>query len=63
MTELKNCPFCGGKAAMESMITVAEMVTRFRVRCTGKGCAIAIDWDNFNQDEAAMKWNRRADNG
>ena len=57
MIELKSCPFCGGEAVMESFTTSMEKVPRFRVKC--RGCGIALDWDHFEAEKAAERWNRR----
>ena len=59
--KLKPCPFCGGKAIMETFATAREREARFRVKCSV--CWCETNWDNFSQDEAAEAWNRRADNG
>lgn len=58
MTELKTCPFCGSEAVMETFTTTREKEPRYRVRCSG--CWCETDWDNWSEDEAADKWNRRA---
>ena len=63
MEQLKPCPFCGGEAVMETFTTSFEKHPRYRVRCTEKGCRVALDWDWFEGKEALEAWNRRADNG
>ena len=61
VTELKPCPFCGGKAVMETFTTSFEKHPRYRVRCTEKGCRVALDWDWFEEEEAQKAWNNRTD--
>ena len=58
MIELKPCPFCGCESVMETMTVSAEKIPRYRVRC-GK-CFCQTNWDNFSQESAAIRWNRRA---
>lgn len=61
--ELKPCPFCGGKAAIEIIKprrrTIAKVVTLYAggvfVECTGCGCAISAE----TETEAIEKWDRR----
>lgn len=62
MTELKSCPFCGGKA-MCHPITMDIMCrdllhTYWRVRCTECGTQIREETD---RDKAIATWNRRAE--
>lgn len=57
MPDLKNCPFCGCEAIMQTFTTAMEKVRRFRVRCSK--CWCMTDWDNFSEESAAEKWNRR----
>ena len=61
MSELKPCPFCGGKAVMETFTTAFEKVPRYRVRCAG--CRVSLDWEWWSAEEAKDAWNRRTDNG
>ena len=56
---LKVCPFCGNDAAIETFKTAMEKMARYRVRCCG--CWCKTDWENWSIEEAAEKWNRRAD--
>ena len=63
MDKLKPCPFCGGKAVMETFTTSFEKHPRYRVRCTEKGCRVALDWDWFEEEAAQEAWNRRNDDG
>lgn len=58
MIELKSCPFCGGKAIMETFTIKREGIPRYRVKCSE--CEIDVGWDWFSEDEAANKWNKRA---
>lgn len=59
MAELKNCPFCGFDANIETVTTAAEKVPRYRIRCYK--CWCMTDWDNWSPEEASEKWNRRAE--
>jgi Lar family restriction alleviation protein len=59
--ELKPCPFCGSGAVMETFTTAMEKEPRYRVRCSG--CWCETDWDNWSEEEAADKWNRRVNDG
>jgi len=61
MSELKSCPFCGGKAKERSDFTYARLtgaVLHFIVceRC-GNRSQPGLSWD-----ETIKKWNRRVDN-
>ena len=55
MTELKPCPFCGGKAKRYK-----GEIFMYGVRCTH--CGIAINGYS-TQGGAVRFWNRRANNG
>ena len=55
--ELKNCPFCGHEAAMQTVTTAMEKVPRFRVICPM--CRIQTDWDFWKPEDVAEHWNRR----
>ena len=59
MPELKPCPFCGSGAVLQTFTTALEKIPRFRIRC--KACWCETDWDSFTPEEAAEKWNGRAD--
>ena len=58
MKELKNCPFCGGKA--EIIIFNYEYGT-VTVRCTNEDCDITMGKAFFTDEEAINHWNRRAE--
>lgn len=60
MSGLKDCPFCGSGAIINTFVTAAERVQRFRVKCLK--CWCETDWDNFSEDEAKQKWNTRSGN-
>ena len=57
MDSLKNCPFCGAEAVMETFTTSVEKKPRFRVRCTN--CQCDLGWDHWSVEEARDAWNRR----
>lgn len=52
MTELKNCPFCGGEAE----IWVSDVSDRAVIYCRGCDAQIPI---KPNEEEAIEAWNRR----
>ena len=54
MSDLKPCPFCGGKALV---LRVTE--TRWKAACLGMKCSAAMTNDT-SADECATAWNRRA---
>ena len=57
MSELKPCPFCGGRAIM-----VYLQYSGYRyVRCEGECCEQSMTYETT--EEAIYKWNRRADRG
>ena len=56
--KLKPCPFCGGKAMIETCQCAGEETPRYRVGCAH--CWCETDWENFCEEDAAEKWNRRA---
>lgn len=53
MTELKPCPFCGGKAALWGRFDGYEV---YCINCLAK-----VEQDG--RAEAIEAWNRRADDG
>lgn len=57
MSDLKPCPFCGGKAYMFDTSGVFPF-TQFRVICNNSCCMQSGFSDT--REEAAEKWNRRA---
>lgn len=59
MNDLKNCPFCGGKAEMVKTQRCGRYVT-----CVDCGCRtgeMETDYAGSAYDKAAEAWNRRAD--
>jgi len=56
---LKQCPFCGEGAVMQTFTTALEKKPRFRVRCSS--CWCMTDWESWSVDDAAKKWNTRAE--
>ncbi len=59
-TELKPCPFCGGKARR----VIGFMGVNF-FKCTACGATVSFDNEYYNnhKNEAVKAWNRRVDNG
>lgn len=57
-SELKPCPFCGGKA---KLIEIQE-VGCFRVLCEDCPTSVGKYW-YYKKQDAIKAWNRRADNG
>ena len=61
MTELKSCPFCGGKACLESSGNYYPTVV-FRVLCVKDYCCMQSHY--YDKPESAAKaWNRRVSDG
>jgi len=62
MTEelnLKNCPFCGGMAAIEMTIDMLEQ-SSFVAGCVSLECYISPGTDGFQDiEDAAKAWNKR----
>lgn len=61
-TELKPCPFCGGKAKTAYAI---NDYNRWGVYCKECGCTVDVeDWKGVEDTEenAIAAWNRRAKN-
>ena len=56
-TELKPCPFCGGRACWSRYRTE----DLYWVQCADDMCGASLSLGEFTQDEAAAKWNRRAE--
>lgn len=59
MDSLKNCPFCGAEAVMQTFTTAVEKKPRFRVRCTN--CPCDLGWDHWSVEEARDAWNKRTE--
>lgn len=58
-TELKPCPFCGGKAEMVSDVFDGRQV--WFVQCPWADCEVSVEsFDRDTPQEAAELWNRRA---
>lgn len=60
MTELKPCPFCGGKAKLHNEVFAEFCVKVFYVQCTN--CGVRTMKDGFTE-YAVKDWNRRVNNG
>ena len=57
MEELKPCPFCGGRAKINSRPTSLYCEGRaYQVQCTFCGATIPEFW---NQESVIKAWNRR----
>lgn len=52
-SELKECPFCGCKASLESVNQ-----NHWRVRCKSDHCG-GTNWVQFEPDKACEVWNNR----
>lgn len=64
MAELKPCPFCGGKAMVESF--AVRKGFEANIVCTD--CLVNMPTITYDTEEEAIAavekaWNRRADNG
>lgn len=61
MTELKPCPFCGGKAELIK-IPVSPYPDKYYVRCSNQNdCKVAAHtYMGGTAEEAIEDWNRRA---
>lgn len=58
MTELKQCPFCGGKAEFyATCIDYAYVKCR---KCGARTGNIALSYEYSTKDVAIEAWNRRA---
>lgn len=61
MTDLKPCPFCGGKASMAYWAQVSCVVCQ---KCGAMGAMVSDSYEaGDGKEKAAEAWNRRADNG
>lgn len=56
--ELKSCPFCGGKAKIETELafTTDFTVNRYKLCC--KNCLMETKWF-ITENEAITAWNKR----
>lgn len=62
MTELKPCPFCGGKA--EIFQRIGKRYSEYNVSCGNVNCNVMPETGNFDTEQKAIEaWNRRVDNG
>jgi Lar family restriction alleviation protein len=62
MTELKPCPFCGGKATLRSDFGYKEGCQTAWVRCTcGADGPISDSCAGETETEAIAAWNRRVE--
>ncbi len=59
-TELKPCPFCGGKPT----VTNDRQMKWFYIECLNDGCPVLVQgaW-HLDMDNAIEGWNRRAEDG
>ena len=59
-TELKPCPFCGGKA-WKTTCRNAELKPMYQISCPNEECNIQ-PYTNYSTDEETLvkEWNRRA---
>lgn len=69
MTNLRPCPFCGGKVRFHRYSAETLALTKQRggvappmVRCDGCGAMVSFDetYATVLREEAAKRWNRRA---
>lgn len=59
MTELKPCPFCGGKNAWVAENRMDDLFIGYNVHCNG--CGVETNYTK-DKDKAIESWNRRAEN-
>ena len=57
-TQLKPCPFCGGKTEVEYGTSGYNV---YQIGCQNNECFAYAGWGD-TPEEAAEAWNRRADN-
>lgn len=55
MSDLDNCPFCGGKAYLRQ----SPIDQTWEIECMNHFC-VKIDTFFLTEDEAILKWNTRA---
>lgn len=63
MTDLKPCPFCGGKAELfdNSRDFTADR-KRYYIRCKSPRCAMIIAFEgNIDKQRTIKQWNKRAE--
>lgn len=59
--KLKPCPFCGGKAAFETMaMFVSPAITVMCRKCEARCKPVGISADYAAKEVAADRWNKRA---
>ena len=61
MYKLKPCPFCGNTARLISKTQMTYIPQFHGVRGVVCGCGTVVY--GRDEEDAAMRWNRRADNG
>jgi Lar family restriction alleviation protein len=62
-TELKPCPFCGGKAELVKDRMALSFADSFFIRCDNADCYVKPQTPHrLSKDDAVNIWNRRADN-
>lgn len=66
MTELKRCPFCGGKALLmhegvKEMTHVYSFVSCSMRNCSAKTRLVEMSTDYCSDEKAAELWNRRTE--
>ncbi|MEA5085084.1 MAG: Lar family restriction alleviation protein [Lachnospiraceae bacterium] len=59
MSELKSCPFCGGKAS-ENLLTEITKYDLYTVSCENNNCGVHPHTVGLTYEEAVTKWNNRA---
>lgn len=60
MAELKPCPFCGNTARLISSTQMTYIPQLHGVRGVVCGCGAVVY--GRDEEDAKMRWNRRADN-
>jgi Lar family restriction alleviation protein len=58
-TELKPCPFCGGKAFVYEHTCIKNRPTYYTTHCTA--CGVSDLKHHKSTDDATEAWNRRVD--
>lgn len=54
---IKNCPFCGSLASIESTTFGDSRIINYRIRCIKNGHA--LDWWEDTIEDAIQVWNAR----